>query len=411
MVPIRRTIMNYHLYIQVIFVLLIAILKCSFAEPFYCKFSSQLRQKSQTTEELTSKIQKLNKQLEFERERAEKKCEPIEQAKLEIKLEFREQLNNWKNKLNQLNINFDKLDNILPMEVEDETPSNKIDDVTKAIADLKYDINKYISKFKSVDEEMSNLRAQNKSNIEVIKQLNNQLTEQKSHSQQVETQLKAKEVQIIEHTESIKVLTDQRKTLQDQVNSGTSTIRDLKDIVEIYMSYCHAKNCLSFNSSSSVHVITMQGSAGAAQPLKVLCNARIAGPGWTVVQRRFNGSVDFYRNWSEYQKGFGNVDSEFFLGLENLYLLTKSEPHELYIEMESFDKERKYARYDDFVIGSADEDYALKSLGNYSGTAGDSLLSNLHQKFSTYDHDRDSDKINCAEKFSGGWWYEKCGFT
>lgn len=404
--------MNYRLYIQVLCVLFITNFQCNSADPFFCKFSNQLRQKSRTTEELNSQIQKLNKQLEFERERAEKKCEPIEQAKLEIKLEFREQLNNWKNKLNKLNINFDKLDNILPKEVEEEVPPNKIDDVTKAIADLKFDISKYISKFKSVDEEMSSLRAQNKSNIEIIKQLNNQLTEQKNHSQLVEAQLKAKESQITEHIENIKTLQEQRKALQDQVNSGTSSIRDLRDLVETYMSYCHAKNCQSFNSSSSEHVITLQGSAGTSQPLKVLCNARIAGPGWTVVQRRFNGSVDFYRNWAEYQKGFGNVDSEFFMGLENLYQLTKQEPHELYIEMESFDKETRYARYDNFVIGSANEDYALKSLGTYSGTAGDSLRSNLHQKFSTYDHDRDADaENNCADILLGGWWYGKCGFT
>ncbi|KAH8419403.1 hypothetical protein KR222_010668, partial [Zaprionus bogoriensis] len=114
-----------------------------------------------------------------------------------------------------------------------------------------------------------------------------------------------------------------------------------------------------------------------------------AGPGWTVVQRRFDGSVDFNRNWTEYQNGFGDPSGEFFLGLENLHLLTKSEPHELYVYLENFENDSSYARYDKFEIGNAAEDYALKSLGVYTGTAGNCLLTNLHHAFSTFDHDRD----------------------
>jgi hypothetical protein len=33
-----------------------------------------------------------------------------------------------------------------------------------------------------------------------------------------------------------------------------------------------------------------------------------------VFQYRFNGSVDFYRNFSDYERGFGSLDGEFWLG-------------------------------------------------------------------------------------------------
>uniref|UniRef100_A0A182F402 Fibrinogen C-terminal domain-containing protein n=1 Tax=Anopheles albimanus TaxID=7167 RepID=A0A182F402_ANOAL len=92
------------------------------------------------------------------------------------------------------------------------------------------------------------------------------------------------------------------------------------------------------------------------------------GGGWIVVQHRFNGSVDFYRNWDRYRDGFGDLESEFWLGLEKMHQITKSRNYELVVEIKDFSGKYGYARYDGFQIGSESEEYRLKNLGSYSGT-------------------------------------------
>ncbi|XP_065366832.1 ficolin-1-like [Calliphora vicina] len=131
---------------------------------------------------------------------------------------------------------------------------------------------------------------------------------------------------------------------------------------------------------------------------------------WIVIQRRQDGSVDFYRNWNEYKVGFGNKDGEFFIGLETLHRLTDSGvTYELLVEMETFGGSKHNASYSHFVVGSESENYKLKNLGRFRGNAGDSLNYHLHQWFSTKDRRNDQNPVgDCAQTFEGGWWYNEC---
>lgn len=70
-----------------------------------------------------------------------------------------------------------------------------------------------------------------------------------------------------------------------------------------------------------------------------------------VIQRRGNYGEpreSFNRNWEDYKYGFGAPEKEFWMGNENIHMLTRSNDYELRIEMEDFDgnkrSENKFAK-------------------------------------------------------------------
>ncbi|XP_017021033.1 ficolin-1-like [Drosophila kikkawai] len=132
--------------------------------------------------------------------------------------------------------------------------------------------------------------------------------------------------------------------------------------------------------------------------------------GWLIIQKRINGDVDFNRTWEAYKNGFGDIHGEFFIGLEKLHLITQAKTYELHIQLGDINGTTSYAHYNDFEIGSEKEAYYLKSIGNYSGTAGDSLDHHKRMKFTTFDRDNDIDSGNCAADANGGWWFKNCAY-
>ena len=131
------------------------------------------------------------------------------------------------------------------------------------------------------------------------------------------------------------------------------------------------------------------------------------GSGWTVFQRRLDGSTNFYRNWTDYKNGFGSLNGEFWMGLQPLHLLTNNgKSYDLLILLEDFNNTTAYVRYESFSIGSESSNYTL-NVGGSSGTAGGSSLSELNgHPFSTCD--RDNDGNDCPVDNQGAWWYNGC---
>ncbi|XP_078370673.1 microfibril-associated glycoprotein 4-like [Oculina patagonica] len=179
------------------------------------------------------------------------------------------------------------------------------------------------------------------------------------------------------------------------------------DIGILKMAVIKAKNCAelykSGKTSSGVYTIDPDGSGA----FDVFCDQTTAGGGWTVLQKRLDGSVNFYRDWVDYKRGFGNLNGEFWLGLDKINRLTKTTKNRLRVDLEDTEGKTAYAEYDMFAVTSEKTKYKL-SLGTYSGTAGDSLSYHRGLPFSTKDQDNDSWSTNCAVIRKGAWWYRGC---
>ncbi len=82
-------------------------------------------------------------------------------------------------------------------------------------------------------------------------------------------------------------------------------------------------------------------------------------------QKRQDGSVEFYLNWSDYKHGFGNLSGEFWLGNNKIHRLTSGD-NILRVDMTDFEGNTSYAEYDKFGVTSENDKYKLIR-GMYSG--------------------------------------------
>ena len=108
----------------------------------------------------------------------------------------------------------------------------------------------------------------------------------------------------------------------------------------------------------------------------MFCDETTAGGGWTVFQRRLDGSVDFYLHWSDYKHGFGDLRGEFWLGNDKIHRLTSDDKKVLRVEMTHFHGNTRYAKYSMFGVSFLDFPY--------SGTAHDSLSRTLASRSTIY---------------------------
>jgi hypothetical protein len=208
----------------------------------------------------------------------------------------------------------------------------------------------------------------------------------------------------------IKTSENDRKVFQnivEQVQQNTKQIENIEILITNLYSHMddlfYPTSCRSFPAVNGINKLR--------QGFEVYCDQTTTGGGWVVFQRRLNGETDFYRNWTVYKNGFGDLNNEFWLGNDHLSLLTSDGDHELRIEIEDFEGNSAYAKYSKFKIYPEEDNYKLEVSG-YSGTAGDSLDYHNGMMFTTYDRDNDKWVTNCAENNGhGAWWYKSCHYS
>ncbi|XP_017573753.2 angiopoietin-1 [Pygocentrus nattereri] len=183
------------------------------------------------------------------------------------------------------------------------------------------------------------------------------------------------------------------------VSDSMPSERRFRDCADIYKS--------GQNSSGVYHIYI----GDIREPTKVFCDMENDGGGWTVFQRRINGSVDFQRGWKEYKMGFGDPGGEHWLGNEAVHLITSHSQYSLRVELRDWEGNTPYSLYEKFQLAGEKQQYRLLLKG-YSGTAGhQSSLASHSTSFSTRDADNDNCLCKCALMLTGGWWFDACGLS
>ncbi|XP_035882104.1 angiopoietin-related protein 3 isoform X2 [Phyllostomus discolor] len=131
-------------------------------------------------------------------------------------------------------------------------------------------------------------------------------------------------------------------------------------------------------------------------------NVEHDGNSWTLIQHRIDGSQNFNETWKNYRYGFGQLDGEFWLGLEKIYSIVKQSNYILRIELEDWKDTKHYIEYS-FHLGNHETNYKLRLI-EIKGNVPNILPENKDLVFSTWDH-KAQGHVLCPESYSGGWWW------
>ncbi|XP_051990550.1 angiopoietin-related protein 4-like [Xyrauchen texanus] len=208
------------------------------------------------------------------------------------------------------------------------------------------------------------------------------------------------------------------RTLQNQIHmrNERSSLKRKEDDTQLKMSseqrdspVAMASDCheLFLRGETSSGLYTIQPSD--SRPFEVFCEMTPDG-GWTVIQRRQDGSVDFDKLWQAYQTGFGSLNGEFWLGLEKIHSVSKGGNYILKVQFSDWRDESQNITYL-FHLNGEERNYSLHILERPAGNL-ESFLSTEASgvPFSTRDKDNDlKNDLNCAKQLSGGWWFSNCG--
>ncbi|XP_052769621.1 protein PFC0760c-like [Mya arenaria] len=264
------------------------------------------------------------------------------------------------------------------------------------------------------DEQKADVKSEMKSTVSEEKDKAIKREEEKQQGKQSD---KTEKMQQSEKQEKTKDKEDD-STLNKDKSKGQTGTNDTKDGRTERKKPIHidleksgdSKDCYDFyvrgNRRDGLYKVR---PTGIEKQVEVFCDMRRGG--WTVIQRRQDGTTNFFQTWEEYKNGFGGLYGEHWLGNDNIHYLTNQDYYQLRVDLMDWDKNKKYAEFDFFLVDNEDYGYTVHVEG-YTGDAGDGLTKHDGSKFST--KDVDNDKVvkefggSCAKRFHGAGWYYKC---
>ncbi|XP_067140921.1 protein scabrous-like [Centruroides vittatus] len=283
--------------------------------------------------------------------------------------------------------------------MEDKYDKN-MHDLQKEMSKLEYVVSQVQTSYEILHENQADSTETLRNLKNRFTQLQYQIDEDRVRLVNVQHQLANKSLNSCWERNDLTALQVKMNGLEDSVKDILNTLNTdkvKKEVVEYSEDY--TPDCSEI-STSGIHLIkSTQDSIGN----QVYCD----GNGWTTIQKRQSGGINFNRGWISYKQGFGHPSSDFWCGNELLYNLTNTGNYTLRIDMWDVNGVHTHAIYDRFRISSESNNYQLHITG-YSGTAGDALKYHQGMFFSTWDQDNDATDVNCALIHSAGWWYNNC---
>ncbi|CAB3364039.1 Hypothetical predicted protein [Cloeon dipterum] len=233
-------------------------------------------------------------------------------------------------------------------------------------------------------------------------------------------------ISVLKHgalSSSASSLLDEQQNDEESAAADKSVKRVVRDISRIEKDFLHIlhtlpQDCEAISGQSGQYLIAPKLApeeldssnvidAQFEAPILASCDQKSGAGGWTVIQRRTEGTEEFNRDWAEYRAGFGSPGGEFWLGNQAIRRLTADNCSSLRVDIHDIYGQNWFAEYTEFSVGTEQDGYRLWVNG-YQGNASDAFEYQNHMQFSTIDSDRDISNTHCAANYEGGWWFSHC---
>ncbi|XP_072396424.1 protein scabrous [Diabrotica undecimpunctata] len=310
--------------------------------------------------------------------------------------------------LTQQLANFDKLHlSMLELLENVETIENKVD---KTLPEFRKEISKLEVQLSETSSAVSLVREDQKNSIDSMKAIGFSVSNMQDKTTEDHDQLKKVQEVVTNLVKSHAVQTSKlhdhilkEESSSINVNATKATIHLVQELRSFESEYKNIVNklprdCGSVDGPPGIYLI----SPGEVEPILAHCE-----DGWTTIQKRYDGTVDFNRNWNEYSNGFGSATGEHWLGNRNINYLTKMNCSQLQINMKDIYNQHWQANYQNFRVADFSAGFKL-FIDHYSGNASDAFNYQNLMEFSTIDNDRDISNTHCASNYEGGWWFSHC---